>query len=323
MNVLGPLPPEREQSLRRTIERHGVLVPIAVDPDGEILDGHNRKRIAAELGIDCPEHTVTSDADPLELALTINVERRAITAEKLQVLAVELRDKFGWSDARIAEVLGVGRTTVRRATAPTSPSGQVGATRRAGRDNRHRPARRATREEVARRVEAAAKLWREGYRRDAIGEALGTSHGTVDNDVRAAGIDPKIPREIKRGPAPTIVWRDEPARQSRRPSAPKSPPPKLDLDEPSYRRSDTLDYVEMAEATLMRDRAENRLAWDAAEAARAGDEEWFARARSVLGALIGRLEGLQRVLDSPAEREAARNSMTPAEARPSLRAVGK
>ena len=48
--VLPPLQEAAYQSLRADIERHGVLVPIDVDEEGEILDGHNRQAIADELG---------------------------------------------------------------------------------------------------------------------------------------------------------------------------------------------------------------------------------------------------------------------------------
>ena len=52
--VLPPLQVAAYAALRGDISRRGVLVPVEVDEDGEILDGHNRQAIADELGIDCP-----------------------------------------------------------------------------------------------------------------------------------------------------------------------------------------------------------------------------------------------------------------------------
>jgi len=40
--VLPPLQPAAYASLRADIERHGPLVPIDVDEDGNVLDGHHR-----------------------------------------------------------------------------------------------------------------------------------------------------------------------------------------------------------------------------------------------------------------------------------------
>src|SRR5947209_7339479 len=56
--TLPPLPPEQYAALRDNIALNGVLVPILVDDGGQrrrIIDGNHRKRIATDLGYDCPE----------------------------------------------------------------------------------------------------------------------------------------------------------------------------------------------------------------------------------------------------------------------------
>lgn len=45
------LAPPIEAALRASIYRFGVLVPIAKDQHGNILDGHQRARLADELGV--------------------------------------------------------------------------------------------------------------------------------------------------------------------------------------------------------------------------------------------------------------------------------
>ena len=40
-----------EAALRSSIQRHGVLVPIFKDQHDRILDGHQRSRIADEVGV--------------------------------------------------------------------------------------------------------------------------------------------------------------------------------------------------------------------------------------------------------------------------------
>ncbi len=45
-----PLSKEEREALKRDIEDRGIQVPIDIDCDGKILDGHHRWEIAHELG---------------------------------------------------------------------------------------------------------------------------------------------------------------------------------------------------------------------------------------------------------------------------------
>src|SRR4051794_36850621 len=49
--TLPPLPAEVYAALKADIAANGILVPVDVDENGNVLDGHNRTRIAEELGI--------------------------------------------------------------------------------------------------------------------------------------------------------------------------------------------------------------------------------------------------------------------------------
>ena len=49
--VLPSMPPDQFDALNADIKERGVLVPIAIDEDGHILDGHHRYRACIELGI--------------------------------------------------------------------------------------------------------------------------------------------------------------------------------------------------------------------------------------------------------------------------------
>jgi hypothetical protein len=49
-NPFPPLDAAADAALRTSIRMFGVLVPVARDPHGRTLDGHNRERIAGELG---------------------------------------------------------------------------------------------------------------------------------------------------------------------------------------------------------------------------------------------------------------------------------
>jgi len=78
-NVMPPLSEQEYAALKASIEKNGVLVPIEIDEGtGELLDGHHRQKICAELGIEPPIkfRTFASDRDRTDHALTLNLMRR-------------------------------------------------------------------------------------------------------------------------------------------------------------------------------------------------------------------------------------------------------
>lgn len=111
--VLPSLDQATRAALKASIERFGVLVPVAVDQDGTTIDGHHRREIAAELGVDCPTmvHEVEDADHALELAATLNSIRRHLTIEQRQVMVVYLRQQ-GHSQRAIADAVGVDHKTV-------------------------------------------------------------------------------------------------------------------------------------------------------------------------------------------------------------------
>ena len=81
-------------ALRESIAEHGIRVPIEVDEDGNILDGHHRAAIAEELGIDCPQVVVSNfDTETAKrtVALLLNLSRRHLTRQqKREVIAASI-----------------------------------------------------------------------------------------------------------------------------------------------------------------------------------------------------------------------------------------
>src|SRR5436190_12247600 len=104
-----------EAALRSSIERHGVLVPVAVDQHGRILDGYHRSRIADELDVpyETRTHEVRDDDHARELARTLNVVRRHLDPDQRRDLVAELRQQ-GHSLRAIGGALGVSDMTVHR-----------------------------------------------------------------------------------------------------------------------------------------------------------------------------------------------------------------
>lgn len=113
LQVMPVLDADVRAALRDSITRFGVLVPIAVTPEGQIIDGHNRWDIAQELGVPCEQkvYPVSTPEQALELAETLNMDRRHLDRDTRATLAVSLREQ-GHSLRAIAGALGVGKSTV-------------------------------------------------------------------------------------------------------------------------------------------------------------------------------------------------------------------
>lgn len=67
--------------LRADIVERGIMVPIEVDEDGAILDGHHRQRIATELGLTCPRvvRCGLPEHEKRLHAVALNAARRQLT----------------------------------------------------------------------------------------------------------------------------------------------------------------------------------------------------------------------------------------------------
>ena len=95
---LPPLSAEDYEGLRASIAVSGVVVPIVLWPKGKItyiVDGSHRKKIADELGYECPE-IVRDDLTEEEariMARALNLARRQLDREqKRSVIADQLQE---------------------------------------------------------------------------------------------------------------------------------------------------------------------------------------------------------------------------------------
>lgn len=132
-----------EAALRASIERFGVLVPVAKDQHGRVLDGHQRSRIADELGVPYRVDviSVSGEDEAREIAHTLNADRRQLSVEQRREVVADLRAK-GHSLRAIGGALGVTKSQIERDLA-TVPQGTV-PERVTGLDGKSRPSRRPT-----------------------------------------------------------------------------------------------------------------------------------------------------------------------------------
>jgi hypothetical protein len=154
---MPPLSHEENAALKADIELHGVLVPVEVDEEGNILDGFHRRQICDGLNIDCPtvvRHDLT-DGQKFVHAWMLNLARRHLDREQKQTIAGQLR-RAGWTHARIATTLDVSRATVSMWLTELVNSDKLAApTRIPGRDGKHYPARKRRRPPIAQPSKAA------------------------------------------------------------------------------------------------------------------------------------------------------------------------
>jgi ParB family chromosome partitioning protein len=146
--IFDALPAHIEDALRASIERFGVLVPVAVDQHGTVIDGHHRRRIADELGVKYRVDTVVvaSDDEAREISRHLNSRRRHLSGEQLKEHIVFLAQQANpsgegaLSQNEIARVSGVDQSYVNRVLREGMTSHTLPASRR-GADGKVYPSR--------------------------------------------------------------------------------------------------------------------------------------------------------------------------------------
>jgi ParB-like chromosome segregation protein Spo0J len=116
--LLPPLSPNEFAALKDDIAMHGIRVPVIVDEDGEIIDGHHRYTAAVELGLRLSEIPVEirsglSEMEKRQLSRSMNMQRRHLSSkQKRQLIISELEEDHLQSNNSIALRLGVSDVTV-------------------------------------------------------------------------------------------------------------------------------------------------------------------------------------------------------------------
>lgn len=121
--VMPDLTPLEYEALKADIAAHGILVPVELDEDGQILDGHHRLRAWSELygeGHDLPDYPLLvrsgmTEQEKRSHAYRINLLHRTLTKEQRAETMRAMRAE-GATYQEIATATGVDTTTAWRAT---------------------------------------------------------------------------------------------------------------------------------------------------------------------------------------------------------------
>jgi ParB-like chromosome segregation protein Spo0J len=126
--LLPPLTEDEYEALKGDIKERGVLVPIELDDIGNILDGHHRRQIAEELGLDCPTiiRTGLTEAQKRSHSRALNLHRRHLNrAQKRTLIAEELNENPTDPNLQIAVRLGVSDVTVGKIRRELGLTGEI------------------------------------------------------------------------------------------------------------------------------------------------------------------------------------------------------
>jgi DNA modification methylase/uncharacterized protein (DUF433 family) len=119
-----PLASDEYDALRSSIESDGLLVPIDVDSDGAILDGHHRYMAAKEAGVEIKTRLVPgyeTEDEKIAYVIRCNLQRRNLSPDaksairkRQQDIACRLRDvnPQRWTQEALARLLGVGHQRI-------------------------------------------------------------------------------------------------------------------------------------------------------------------------------------------------------------------
>ena len=167
-----------------------------------------------------------------------------------------------------------------------------------GTDGRRRPSRKMTHEEVERRRDVVAALALDGYRRDAIAEAIGVSSTTVTKDLAVRSVSTRAVRSDDIPPE-RAYWRDwepRPKLRSKRRRRPTPVPPKERY--PDYLSSRVLDHLDLFHGDFVDRDYANQLAWMIDEAQTDGDRgaEWLAEKRQLIEHVLDEVGRFRRII---------------------------
>jgi N6-adenosine-specific RNA methylase IME4/ParB-like chromosome segregation protein Spo0J len=117
--LFDELTAEEYQALKEDIRQRGVLVPIELDENGAVLDGHHRKRAWEELraeGVQLPDYPriirkFANEAEKRNHVRALNILRRHLTKDQQRAQWVAMRQD-GMTYQAIADTSGVSKPTV-------------------------------------------------------------------------------------------------------------------------------------------------------------------------------------------------------------------
>jgi ParB-like chromosome segregation protein Spo0J len=124
-DAMPPLSPREFNELVESIKANGVLVPILVDENGVVIDGHQRRAASQAAGVTPPTTTLDltgkSDDERRAIAIAVNAIRRQMSVEQRRQAVTRMKE-LGLKNKDIAKATGTSVATVKRDVAESGGS---------------------------------------------------------------------------------------------------------------------------------------------------------------------------------------------------------
>ncbi len=197
---MPPLSEADYAALKADIAERGIMVPIEVDENGEVLDGHHRVKICDELGIHCQRFVREGmdDAGKRTHARRLNIARRHLSDEqKVALVSDEIAANPDRSNREIAAVLGVSHpfvAKVREELEKTTVGNGFQLKTRKGKDGKNYKAKKPRKLKPAwidfdeGDTEAAAAVKKSASKAKAKDREKKRAAAASDNETRKAGL---------------------------------------------------------------------------------------------------------------------------------------
>lgn len=111
--IIPSLSQDDYQRLKSSIQKKGIQLPIQILPDGSIIDGFHRFKIAEELGIKDIPHVIKSmdKEEAINLGITLNLNRRHLSYEQKKEIIEKLKEKK-WTDKKISKSIHISEGSI-------------------------------------------------------------------------------------------------------------------------------------------------------------------------------------------------------------------
>ncbi len=145
--ILPPLTKDEYQALKLDIQERGILVPIVVDENSNVIDGQHRLMIADELGLKASEVQIKfevslTDEEKQQLAIDLNLHRRHMSRSQRDGWIARLSENENLSTRLIAEMVGTSQRTVSRALHENGGEAIASPHKVKGKDGKQYPAKK-------------------------------------------------------------------------------------------------------------------------------------------------------------------------------------
>jgi hypothetical protein len=291
------------ESIRQVGQTHRIVRDAVT---GDVLSGRNREAACRLAGVE-PRYEdvkIGGPAERLEQVVWANRERRFRPGQREAV--IEAFRAAGYTDGRIAAVLGVDQSTISRVRPHADASRRTPRTR-TGRDGKKYP----TPEALADRRAASAKLYGAGFRIGAIARALNVSSSSITGDLAHEGVDTRAPRRVRTDVPAPVDWRngEQPKGLTLQRKPPAPPPRPPEAEHRGSRVLRDIDHFNHAAADLQHLKT---LACQVANARHLGDAEWLAEVDAAVQVFATTAQRLVQVVSDEQYREAVRFDGSPA-----------